>query len=278
MDLSHGISIDGSGCAYVTGQTVSSDFPTENAWDNNYNGGGDVCVTKFSAAGNSLLYSTFLGGSGGDLGWDITFDGSSCAYVTGFTKSSDFPTENAWDTSYGSGLLDAFVTRFSTDGNSLLYSTFLGGSSEDRGYGIAVDVSSCAYVVGYTTSSNFPTENAWDDSYNGGGDAFAIKFCDSPSQFCCIPPSVGDLDQGGGDLGFNYDGADLSMMINGLFIDPTNGWDGICLDEADVDFSAPTRPVVDPMTVDGADLSVLIDALFIAPTHFLNNCDGTDNY
>ena len=95
---------------------------------------------------------------------------------------------------------------------------------------------------------------------------------------CCIAPSVGDLDQGGGDLGFNYDGADLSIMINGLFIDPTNGWDGICLDEADVDFSAPARPVTDPLTIDGADLSLLIDALFIAPTHYLKNCDGTDNY
>jgi len=94
---------------------------------------------------------------------------------------------------------------------------------------------------------------------------------------CCIPPSVGDLDQGGGNLGFNYDGADLSAMINGLFIDPLNGWDGICLDEADVDFSS-IRPVTDPMTVDGADLSELIDALFIAPTHYLKNCDGTDNW
>jgi len=94
---------------------------------------------------------------------------------------------------------------------------------------------------------------------------------------CCIPPSVGDLDQGGGDLGFNYDGADLSAMINGLFIDPAHGWDGICLDEADVDFSS-IRPVTDPMTVDGADLSLLIDALFIAPTHYLKNCDGTDNW
>jgi len=94
---------------------------------------------------------------------------------------------------------------------------------------------------------------------------------------CCTPPSVGDLDQGGGDLGFNYDGANLSLMINGLFIDPANGWDGICLDEADIDFSS-VRPVIDPFKVDGADLSVLIDALFISPTtHYLNKCDGSTN-
>jgi len=91
---------------------------------------------------------------------------------------------------------------------------------------------------------------------------------------CCIPPSVGDLDQLGGELGFNYDGADLSLMINGLFINPSSGWDGICLDEADVDFSATARPVDDPMAIDGADLSALIDALFVNPLNHLRNCDG----
>jgi|GEM_PF-6242715 len=109
------------------------------------------------------------------------------------------------------------------------------------------------------------------------GNRIEMSFVIEAPTTCCIAPSVGDLDQGGGDLGFNYDGADLSAMINGLFIDPTNGWDGICLDEADVDFTS-ARPVTDPMTVDGADLSLLIDALFIAPTHFLKNCDGTDNW
>ncbi|RKX25660.1 MAG: hypothetical protein DRP45_05405 [Candidatus Zixiibacteriota bacterium] len=101
---------------------------------------------------------------------------------------------------------------------------------------------------------------------------------DEPAEECCIPPSVGDLDQLGGELGFNYDGADLSLMINGLFINPSSGWNGVCLDEADVDFSSPGRPVVDPMVIDGADLSLLIDALFIAPSHYLKNCDGSDNY
>gem|GEM_PF-2536228 len=112
---------------------------------------------------------------------------------------------------------------------------------------------------------------SWSDFSNTFA-AYIVEF-----STCCITPSVGDLDQGGGDLGFNYDGADLSAMINGLFIDPTNGWNGICLDEADVDFTSE-RPVTDPMTIDGADLSLLIDALFIAPSHYLKNCDGTDNY
>jgi len=274
-----GIAVDGSGCAYVTGGTHSSDFPTENAWDDSFNGGYydvDAFVTKFSAAGNTLLYSTFLGGIGSVMGNAIAVDSSGCAYLAGATGSSDFPTKDAWDDSFNGSNADAFVTKFSAAGNSLLYSTFLGGSDWDCGYGVAIDGAGCAYVTGRTQALNFPTVNAWDDSHNGNGDAFVTKFCDI-SQSCCIPPSVGDLDQGGGDLGFNYDGADLSAMINGLFIDPTNGWDGICLDEADVDFTSE-RPVVDPMTVDGADLSLLIDALFIAPTHFLKNCDGTDNW
>jgi hypothetical protein len=175
-DYGYGIAVDASGCAYVTGCTYSSDFPTENAWDYTL-GSWDVFVTKFSASGNSLLYSTFLGGGGYDYGRGIGVDGSSCAYVTGYTTSSDFPTENAWDDSFNGGSYDAFVTKFSAAGNSLLYSTFLAGSDSDVGYGIAVDGSGCAYVTGRTESSDFPTENAWDDSYNGGDwDVFVTKF------------------------------------------------------------------------------------------------------
>ncbi|RKX25659.1 MAG: hypothetical protein DRP45_05410 [Candidatus Zixiibacteriota bacterium] len=119
----------------------------------------------------------------------------------------------------------------------------------------------------------------WDPLFETyPGEYVPVLEAGAVSSGCCIPPSVGDLDQGGGLLGFNYDGADLSLMINGLFIDPTNGWDGICLDEADIDFSAPARPVEDPMTIDGADLSLLIDALFINPANFLRNCDGTPNW
>ncbi|RKX25709.1 MAG: hypothetical protein DRP45_05285 [Candidatus Zixiibacteriota bacterium] len=150
------------------------------------------------------------------------------------------------------------------------------------------------YIVSWDGSSWFPLGSGmnyhvydltvYDGSLMAGGGFTIVGSVEAnyvvawtKGDTCCIPPSVGDLDQGGGDLGFNYDGADLSLLINGLFIDPLNGWDGICLDEADVDFSSE-RPVVDPLTVDGADLSELIDALFIAPTHYLKNCDGTDNW
>jgi len=93
---------------------------------------------------------------------------------------------------------------------------------------------------------------------------------------CCIPPSVGDLDRSGGTLGYNYDGADLSLMINAMYIDLAHGWDGICLDEADIDFSCG-RPCHDPMSIDSDDLTLLVDVLFIHPTTCLPNCDGTPN-
>jgi len=264
-----------------------------------------------------LSYSTYLGGSYHDNSYGISVDGSGNAYITGHTVSSDFPTQSAFQGTYGGGYTDAFVTKLNSSGNDLAYSTYLGGSDNDYGNGIAVDVSGCAYVTGYTQSSDFPTQDAYQTS-QGDTDVFVTKLQDAvgaycyddlcaietetaceagdgdfqgggtdcgppnPCITCCIPPSVGDLDQSAPGpppqaLGFNYDGADLSMMIHGLFIDPTNGWDGICLCEADVDFTS-ARPVTDPMTIDGADLSELIDALFIAPTHYLKNCDGTDNW
>ncbi|MCK4626235.1 MAG: SBBP repeat-containing protein [Phycisphaerae bacterium] len=176
VDFSIDIAVDGSGCAYVTGRTESPDFPTQNAYDGSYNGYSDVFVTKLSAAGNSLLYSTFLGGTSYNCGSGIAVDGSGCAYVSGDTWSSDFPTQNAYDSIYNDGGSDVFVTRLSTAGNSLLYSTFLGGTSADFGWGdIAVDGSGCAYVTGYTYSPDFPTQNAYDGSYNGYSDVFVTK-------------------------------------------------------------------------------------------------------
>jgi len=174
-DKGYGIAVDASGCAYVTGGTESSDFPTQDPFQTDPGWGDDVFVTKFSAAGNSLVYSTYLGGSGTEEGWGISVDASGCAYVTGQTASSDFPMQNAWDDNDDS-FYTVFVTKFSPAGNSLVYSTYLGGSSGEWGYGIAVDVSGCAYVTGITGSSDFPTQNAWDDSYNGGNDAFVTKF------------------------------------------------------------------------------------------------------
>jgi hypothetical protein len=175
-DRCRGIAVDGSGCAYVTGATWSTDFPTHSAYDSSFNGDYDVIVAKFAAEGNSLVYCTFLGGSAQEEGFGIDVDGSDCAYVTGGTTSSDFPTYYAYDASYNIGS-DCFVTKLSAAGNSLIYSTYLGGSLGEEGAAIAVDRSACAYVTGSTTSTDFPTLSAFDASFNGGnGDVFVTKF------------------------------------------------------------------------------------------------------
>lgn len=171
----HGIAVDGSGNAYVTGWTCpgTHNFPTHNAFDDSYNGGGyDAFVTKLNPTGSGLVYSTFLGGSGDDKGWGIAVDSAGHAYVTGEMNSTDFPTTaNAYDTSYGN--TDAFMVKVSSNGSSLDYATYLGGSNSDYGYGVAVNYLGDAYVTGYTWSSNFPaTTNAFDTSPGNGTDAF----------------------------------------------------------------------------------------------------------
>jgi len=186
-DSGNAIAVDISGAAYVTGHTSSSDFPTTSgAFDTSFNGSaytGDAFVIKLNADGSALDYSTFLGGSAFDDGEDIAIDSSGAAYVTGITESFSFPTTSAaFDTSFnGSG--DAFVVKLNAAGSALDYSTFLGGSgfNEDEGWGITIDPSGAAYVIGTTVSSDFPTTpGAFDTSFNGGtdyqgGDAFVAK-------------------------------------------------------------------------------------------------------
>jgi hypothetical protein len=177
-DYSQDIAVDTSGSAYVTGYTESTNFPTTSgAYDSSWNGGGlDVFVTKLNVAGSNLAYSTYLGGNDGDLAQGIAVDVTGSAYVAGHTFSSDFPTTaGAYDTSWNNSG-DAFVTKFSPTGSFLAQSTFLGGTNLDVGVGIAVDVNGDAYVVGYTSSIDFPTTiGAYDTTLNGFTDAFVTK-------------------------------------------------------------------------------------------------------
>ncbi|HMF30730.1 MAG TPA: SBBP repeat-containing protein [Candidatus Lokiarchaeia archaeon] len=164
------IAIDNSGCAYVTGETASSNFPTTaGANDTSYNGGShDAFVCKFSPNGTTLLYSTFLGGSGDDSGNGIAVDANGCAYVTGSTKSSNFPTTPGVLKTSFSGGQKGFVTKLSSDGSKLNYSTYLGGSSTDLAGDLIVDATGCAYICGITHSSDFPTTpGAFLTTYSG---------------------------------------------------------------------------------------------------------------
>ncbi len=177
-DSGLGIAVDAAGNAYVTGSTSSVDFPVENPFQGSYRPGdySDAFVSKFSASGSSLVYSTYLGGLGQDIAQGIALDSSGNAYVTGSTISADFPTVNPFQaTLKGISNTDAFVAKLNPSGNQLLYSTYLGGFLQDAGNAIAVDSSGNAYVAGYTDSIDFPTSKPFKANYSGYRDAFVAK-------------------------------------------------------------------------------------------------------
>ena len=173
-EFCYGIAVDSSGNAYVTGDTGSIDFPIKNAFQSVNAAPSDVFVTKIDASGSSLVYSTYLGGNSGDLGYGIAVDSSGNAYVSGHTYSTDFPTENAFQTA-NAGYWDVFVTKIDASGSSLVYSTYLGGNDNDLGYLIAVDSSGNAYVTGETRSFDFPTEKAFQVIKANDYDVFVTK-------------------------------------------------------------------------------------------------------
>jgi hypothetical protein len=177
-DRGFALALDGDGNAVVTGQTQSSNFPTKNAYDPDYNGNYDVFVLKLklAAGADSLLYSTFVGGSSDDWGSALALDDGGNAVVTGRTYSSGFPTQNAYDPRYN-GSSDVFVLKLklAAGADSLLYSTFVGGSGNDEGLALALDDAGNAVVTGGTQSSNFPPKNAYDSGYNGSWDVFVLK-------------------------------------------------------------------------------------------------------
>lgn len=176
-DGGYGIAVDDSGCAYVTGDTDSDDFPvTFGAFDTTLGGKKDVLVAKLNPTGSELDFATYVGGEFFDYGEGIALDGFGRAYVTGETQSDDFPvTFGAFDTTSNGGG-DAFLVKLDQAASILEYATFLGGISEDRGVGIAVDDSGYAYVTGYTLSTGFPTTaGVFDREHNGLQDVFVTK-------------------------------------------------------------------------------------------------------
>jgi Beta-propeller repeat len=179
FDSGLGIAVDSNGNAYVTGETMSPNFPTTlGAFDPTFNfGQDDAFVTKLNPAGSALVYSTFLGGSSRDFGFAIALGPNANAYVSGDTSSGDFPTTaGAFDMTFNGGDFDGFVTRLNAAGSALVYSTYLGGSARDDARGIAVDGGGSAYVSSDTFSGNFPTTaGAFDTTFNGASDVAVTK-------------------------------------------------------------------------------------------------------
>ncbi len=178
-DRATAIAVDTSGYAYVTGSTYSTNFPTLNAFQAKLGGGQDAFAAKIGVSGNSLIYSTYLGGSGGtvsapETGNGIAVDSTGSAYIAGATSSANFPTLNPLQASLN-GSEDAFVVKLSAVGSAPVYSTYLGGSSMDVANAIAIDDAGNAYIAGYTASTDFPLANAIQSSNAGVYDAFVLE-------------------------------------------------------------------------------------------------------
>ena len=171
------IAVDRLGSAYVTGRANSSDYPTTaNAFQRIFAGGpSDTWIAKLSADGSSLVYCTYLGGSGTENGNGLTVDDQGNAIVAGATNSPNFPAAAALQPQLG-GNFDGFIAKLNPDGSRLIYSTYVGGTNEDRAWLVSVDAQLNAYVVGRTASMNFPTANAVQNTYGGGAfDGFVVK-------------------------------------------------------------------------------------------------------
>ncbi len=177
-DAANHMTIDTAGNVYLAGATFSTDYPLMNPLQSTRRGPFTACVTKLNAAGNALVYSTYLGGSVGEFASGIAVDDVGAAYVTGGTSSADFPLVNALQANLGGGPYpaDVFVTKINAVGSAIVYSTFLGGNSSEVGFDIAVDVAGNVYVAGVTQSTNFPLANALQPNHGGAiDDAFVVK-------------------------------------------------------------------------------------------------------
>lgn len=187
-EIAYSLAVDGTGNAFVTGLTSSSNFHVSpNALKGNIGGVFDAFVTKLNPTASATIYSTYLGGGGAETGFAISVDGNGSAYVAGSTSSTDFPaTAGAYQRTFGgsTGRSDAFVAKLNNTGTALTYATYLGGAAADTAYGLAVDTTGNAYVTGetgfVTGGTNFPvTPGALQTNFGGGEpatDAFVTKF------------------------------------------------------------------------------------------------------
>ena len=189
-DNARGIAVDGSGRAYVTGETDSRNFPLSQPFQGTFGGlTYDAFITRLSADGSALSYSSYLGGSGNDLPAGVAVDSSGNAYITGRTFSTNFPNTNGFQTTFAGRLFDGFLTKINAAGSAVAYSTYLGGNTYDFATAVALDASNNAYVTGFTFSSGFPTKAALQGTLAAGS-------CTSPgsSSSNCADAFVAKVD------------------------------------------------------------------------------------
>jgi len=163
-DWANGVAVDASGQAFVVGQTASTNFPTQSPYQGDQ-GIGDAFVLKLNPAGDGLVFGTYLGGNSADEAYGVAVDLKGDAYIVGLTESTNFPVVNEFQSDQGSA--DGFVAKLSADGSTLIYSTYLGGSSLDQTNAVAVDGNGYAYTASTAYSSNFPTKNPYQTNQPG---------------------------------------------------------------------------------------------------------------
>ncbi|HTA46540.1 MAG TPA: SBBP repeat-containing protein [Bryobacteraceae bacterium] len=174
-DRAFGVAIDAARNVYLTGWTSSANFPVRAGFQTHLRGTRDAFVTKLNAAGNTLTYSTYLGGSGVDVGYAIAVDSTNSAIIVGDSTSPDLPTTSAaWQKKTG-GSQDVFVAKLTSQGNNLTFLTYAGGSGIDHGSCISINSAGQVYFGGYTLSSNFPTRYPFQSHLGGGQDGFFAK-------------------------------------------------------------------------------------------------------
>lgn len=158
-DQAIGISVDSAGSAYIVGSTQSTNFPLA-ALSGVPPSGTNVFVTKLDVSGSSLVYADYIGGNSEDYPIAMVMDGSNHVFITGYTYSGDYPTVNPYQAN-STGAPDVFITEVAADGASLVYSSYLGGSSQDLSSGIALDPTGDILIAGSTYSQDFPVVNAF---------------------------------------------------------------------------------------------------------------------
>ena len=251
-DAASSIAIDSSGDAYITGGATSHNFPTKNPIQANFGGGGTTCpaqhvsicgdafVAELNPTGSTLLFSTYLGGSGEDSGLGIVLDPAGNIYVSGGTDSTDFPTTagviqptfgggSQGCTNAGVACGDAFLTKINAARTAFVYSTYLGGSGDDiGGLGLVLDAAGNVHMAGLTGSSNFPTtSNAVQLAFGGGssscspgfvcGDAFVTKFSLDASTLAFSTYLGGTGDDGAGNIAQDAAGNDYLVGVTSSF-------------------------------------------------------------
>jgi len=245
-DDPYAIAVDSNGSAYVTGQAASSDFSVLNAYQPALAGSANAFLTKFSADGSSLVYSTYLGGSGDDYARAIGVDSAGEATIGGVTQSPNFPMANAFQSSIspnqnGNWGNYGFFSRFSADGSSLIYSSYLAGNlnCDDRPYssvnGLALDNSGNLYLAGTTDTNNFPTTPGAYGTTNPGG-------------ACSYASFISKFDTSGAIIYSSYFGGTAFTTTVAIAVD-TSGFAYVTgYDQGNDNFPITATSICDPAT------------------------------